>query len=137
MLSGYASAGQIGLPLAASLTGALAAALVLPRPPEVGGVLSFGVVGLFALLVIGHFFGQLATNHAVLLFFGTLLCWLPELPYLRRLRPRWRGLVRIVLVAVPVAVAVTLAQQKFVADSNRTAPGSQEPSLQDYLNFEK
>jgi hypothetical protein len=137
MLSGYASAGQIGFPLAASLMGVLAAALVLPRPPELRGVLSFGVVGLFALLVIGHFFGQLATNHAALLFFGTLLCCLPELPFLRRMRPRWRGLVRVVLVAVPVVVAVMLAQQKFVADSNRAAPGSQEPSFQDYLNFEK
>jgi hypothetical protein len=87
-----------------------------------------GIVGFFALLIIGRFFGQLATTHAALLFFGLLLCWLPELP---------RGLARIVLVAVPVTVALTLAQQKFAEDSARTSPGSQEPSVQDYLNFGK
>jgi hypothetical protein len=137
MLSGYASAGQIGFPLAASLVGALAAALALPRPPDVRGLLSLGVVGLFALLVIGHFFGELATDHAALLFFGTLLAWVPEVPYFHRLGARWRGLARVVLVTVPVAIVVMLAQQEFLADSSRTSPGLQEPSLQDYLDYGK
>ena len=39
------------------------------------------MVGLFSLLVIGHFFGELTTAHAILLLFAPLLGWLPELPY--------------------------------------------------------
>jgi hypothetical protein len=86
---------------------------------------------------MGRFFGELTTVNAGLLFFGLLLCWLPELPYVRRLGPRLRGLLRIVLVAVPVAVALALAQQKFAADSGESAPGSKEPSIQDYMDFSK
>jgi hypothetical protein len=137
MLSGYASGGQIGLPLAAALAGATLASLALSAPFEGDGLLGLGVVGLFGLLVIGYFFGQLAFGHAVLLLFGLLFCWLPELPYLRRLRPRLRGFLRVVFVGVPVILAVGLAQQKFVADSSRTSPGSSEPSIQDYMNYGK
>jgi len=137
MLSGYASGGEMGLPLAAALAGVVGASLALRKPFYGEGALSVAVVGLFALLVMGRFFGQLATGHAALLFLGLLLCWLPELPYVRRLGPRLRGFARVVLVAVPVAVALTLAQQKFVEESSRTSPGAQEPSIQDYMNFGK
>jgi hypothetical protein len=137
MLSGYASGGEMGLPLAAALAGVVGASLALRRPFYGEGALSVAVVGLFALLVMGRFFGQLATGYAALLFFGLLLCWLPELPYVRRLGPRLRGLARVALMAVPVAVALTLAQQKFVEESSRTSPGAQEPSIQDYMNFGK
>ncbi|HLJ96042.1 MAG TPA: hypothetical protein VKU02_22900 [Gemmataceae bacterium] len=128
MLSGYASGGEIGLPLAAALAGIVAASLALRQPFPGEGALSLGIVGLFALLVIGRFFGQLATAHGALLFFGLLLCWLPELP---------RGLARVVLVTVPVAVALALAQHKFAEDSGRTSSGAPEPSIQDYLDFGK
>jgi hypothetical protein len=141
MLSGYATGGQLGLPLAASLAGALAASLVLAEPPEMKGIVGLGVVGLFALVVVGRYFGNLSTTNAVLLFFGPLLCWLPELPQ------RFHGLARVAWAAVPVAIAVLLAQPKFVEDSNRsssgtkesmqTAPGTPEPSREDYLNFRK
>jgi hypothetical protein len=137
MLSGYASGGQMGLPLAAALAGATVASLALSAPFEGDGLLGLGVVGLFGLLVIGYFFGQLAFGHAALLFFGLLFCWVPELPYLRRLGPRLREILRVVLVGVPVILAVGLAQQKFVADSSRNSPGSGEPSMQDYLNYGK
>jgi hypothetical protein len=135
MLSGYASGGQIGLPLAGALIGALAASLVLSPPSEGFGGLSLGIVGLFTLLVIGRFFGQLATSYAILLFAAPLLSWLPQLLYTRRLAPQLRGLLGVILTAAPVAVALILAQQKFVAESKQTSPGSQEPSLQDYLDF--
>jgi hypothetical protein len=124
MLSGYASAGELGLALAAALIGVVIASLVLAAPPATDGLLGLGLVGLFALVVVGHFFGQLATNHAVLLFCAPLLCWLPELPFLRRTRPAYRGIARVVLTLVPVAVALVLAQQKYAADSVRTSPGS-------------
>jgi hypothetical protein len=137
MLSGYASGGEMGVPLTGALAGAVVASLALTTPPDEEGMLGLGIVGLFALLLMGRFFGQLATPHAALLFFGTLLCWVPELPYLRRLGPWLRGLLRVLSVALPVAAAITLAQQKFVSDSARTSPGSGEPSIQDYMDFGK
>jgi hypothetical protein len=130
MLSGYASGGQIGLPLAAALTGAVGVSLVSRQPSYGEGALSVGIVSLFALLIMGRFFGELATNQAFLLFLGLLLGWLPELPYVRRLGPRLRGFARVVLIMVPVVVALMLAQQKFVKDSAGT-------SQEDYMDLGK
>ena len=136
MLSGYASGGQIGLPMAAGLLGALVAALVLPGPSRRTGPIGVAVVGLFSLLVIGHFFGELTTAHAILLLGAPLLGWLPELPYARRL-PVWgRGLTRVILVGALVSAVVIHAQRKFVEDfrsPSESAP--QEPSIQDYMDF--
>jgi hypothetical protein len=137
MLSGYATGGQLGLPLAAALAGAAVASLALSGRPGVTAALGPGVVGLFAVVVIGHFFGELTWPHAALLFFAPLLCWLTELPYLRRLGPRLRGLLQVVMVAVPVAVAVVQARQKFAEDSRPSPGASEEPSLQDYMDFGK
>jgi hypothetical protein len=137
MYSGYASGGQLGLPLAAALGGVAVASLILSRPPDANGVLGPGLIGLFALLVSGHFFGTLTTSNAALLFLAPLLCWLPELPYVRRLRPWQRGFLRVVLTAVPVAIALTLAHRKFVEDSAKTAPGPNQGSVEDYMNFGK
>ncbi len=134
MLSGYSTGGQMGLPLAAALVGTTIASWKLSGSPDMTGTLGVGVVGLFALLVIGRFFGQLTTSHAVLLFGAPLLCWFSELPYVRRLRPGLRGLIQVVLVAVPVAVAGAQAQQKFV-EASQPAPGAKEPSIQDYMDF--
>ena len=142
MLSGYATGGQLGLPLAAALAGAMAASLALSGTADRSGVIGMAVVGLFSLLVVGRFFGSLSTTNAALLFGAPLLCWLPELP------PRCRGLVRVLWAAVPVALALTLARSKFVEDENRPSPGTkqpssqtpsdaQEPTLQDYLDFRK
>jgi hypothetical protein len=136
MLSGYSTGGQLGLPLAAALAGAAVASLVLSGPPRAEGALGVGTVGLFGLLVIGRFFGQLTTTHAALLFAAPLLAWLPELPYVCRLGPRLRGAARVALVAVPLAVAVAQAQQKF-AEESRTSPAANEPSLEDYMDFGK
>jgi hypothetical protein len=137
MLSGYASGGQMGLALAGALSGAVIASLAVSEPMDVSGLLGVGIVGLFSLLVMGRFFGELAATNGVLLFFGLLVCWFPELPYIRRLGPRLRGGVRVVLTAVPVVVALLLAQQKFVADSAQNSPVSREPSIEDYMNFGK
>jgi len=142
MLSGSASGGQLGLPLAAAVAGGVVASLVLGKPPDLNGVLGLSVVGLFALLVAGHFFGSLSAGHAVVLFFGPLLCWLPELP------ARFRGLARLAWAVVPVAVVLALARLKFVESSTQTSPASKpsaaqkapdpnEPTLQDILDFRK
>ncbi|MFI5454105.1 MAG: hypothetical protein ACHRXM_01510 [Isosphaerales bacterium] len=132
MLSGYATGGQVGLPLAAALLGAAAAVLVLPRASQTTGPIGVAIVGLFSLLVIGRFFGQLTSAHAILLFCAPLLGWLPELPYLRRLRPWARGLTRVILVGALVSAVVVDAQRKFVEDSNASSGAEpEEPSIQD------
>jgi len=136
MLSGYASGGQVGLPLAAALVGVAVAALVLPRALRATGPTGVAIVGLFSLVVIGRFFGQLTSAHAVLLFCAPLLGWLPELPYLRRLRPWARGLTRVILVGALVSAVVVDAQQKFVEGSNASSGSEpEEPSIQDYKDF--
>ncbi len=138
MLSGYATGGQIGLPLAAALLGATLAALILPRSPCAAGPLGVGLVVLFSLLVIGRFFGDLSSAHAVLLFCAPLVGWLPELPYVRRL-PAWaRGLARVILAAVLVSAVVLDAQRRFVENSQSASPAEPgEASMQDYMDFGK
>jgi hypothetical protein len=138
MLTGYASGGQVGLPLAAAVVGATAAMLVLTRSSRGTGPLGLPIVGLFSLLVIGRFFGELTSVQAVLLFCAPLLGWLPELPYVRRL-PSWaRGLARVVLVAAVVLAVVVLAQRKFEHDfQSPSEAGPNEPSVQDYMDFGK
>ena len=136
MLSGYATGGQVGLPLAAALLGASAAVLVLPRSSRVTGPIGVAIVGLFSLLVIGRFFGQLTSAHAILLFCAPLLGWLPELPYLRRLPPWARGLSRVILVGALTAVVVGDAQRKFAENSQASSSSEpNEPSMQDYMDF--
>jgi hypothetical protein len=137
MLSGYATGGQAGLPLAAALLGATAVAPALrPGPARGTGAIGVAVVGLFSLLVIGRFFGELSSPHAILLFSSPLLGWLPELPGLRRLAPWARGLARVLFTAFLVFAIVIHAAWKFVAESQpSTGPGSNEPAIEDYTDF--
>ncbi|MDB5306353.1 MAG: hypothetical protein JWO38_555 [Gemmataceae bacterium] len=132
MLSGYATGGQLGLPLAAAI-GVFAFVGGRHRPGAVG----VAVVGLFSLLVIGRLFAGLTTQNALVLLTAPLLAWVPELPRVRRLGPWTRGGLRVALTAIPVIVTLWLAQQKFAADSNGPAEGSGEPALSDYLDFGK
>jgi hypothetical protein len=138
MLSGYSTGGQVGLPLAAALVGSTVAAAVLPRSSPKTAQLGVPIVGLFSLLVIGRFFGQLTTAHAIILVFAPMLGWLPELIYPHRV-PSWaRGLMRLVLVGSLVAAVLVHAQSKFNRDfQSPSGPGSKEPSLEDYMNFGK
>jgi hypothetical protein len=134
MLSGYATGGQIGLPLAAALLGAAATVLVLPRTAGATGPVGVSIVVLFGLLVIGRFFGELTSAHAILLFCAPLLGWLPELPYVRRM-PRWAcGLSRVILVGIAVSGVVLHAQQKFVETSSKSSDSAfPEPTVRDYF----
>jgi hypothetical protein len=133
MLSGYATGGQLGVPLAAGLGGVALGSLIRREKPAIEGALGVGVVGLFALLVVGRLFAGLTDLNAALLFAAPLLGWLPELlPW----RPRIRVPLRLALAAVPVVVALVLAQQKFATDSAPPESGI-EGSLDDYMNFGK
>jgi hypothetical protein len=132
MLSGSASGGMLALPLAAGLAGIVAASFALPAGIDLRAALGPGMVGLFAVLVSGHFFGSLTVRHAVLVFAAPLLCLLPVL--IRVTRPRLRAFACVALVAVPVAIAMASAYQSFVKDS-RSAPGSREATADDYANY--
>jgi hypothetical protein len=134
MLSGYATGGQAGLPLSAAILGASAVTMIPNSPARSRMIAPIGVaiVGLSSLLVIGRFFGELRTDHAVLLFLAPLLAWIPELPRLRRL-PTWaRGLTRVILVAVVVTGVLGDAARRFAATSAPSAPGSDESSAEDF-----
>src|SRR5262249_26816730 len=106
MLSGYASGGQIGLPLAAALAGAAAATWAVRGPANLAGISGLAVVGVFSLALIGRCFGQLPTSQALILLFAPLLAWLPELPRVNRLKSWLRGSMRVALTAIPVAVVL-------------------------------
>jgi hypothetical protein len=136
MLSGYNTGGQIGLPLAGAVTGATAATLFLSRTSWATGPPGLPIVGLFSLLVIGRFFGELTSVHAVLLFCAPLLGWLGELPYVRRLPAGLRGLIEVLLVGTLVMAVVVQAQTKFAKDFRSPSQSTpDEPSVQDYFNF--
>jgi hypothetical protein len=139
MLSGYASGGQLGLLLAAALTPAALAAFAFPKSSALQGALGVGIVGLFGLLIVGRYFAGLTSTNAALLFFAPLIGWLPEVPLLRRMGPRLRRAATTASAALAVAVVVTLAVQKFNADSRASsdAPAANEPTVDDYLNFGK
>jgi hypothetical protein len=133
ILSGYATGGQIGVPLAAGLGGVAIGSLMRRGKPDGRGALGLGVVSLFALLVIGRLFASLTTLNAALLFAAPLLGWLPEtLPAGRRVRVA----LRLALTAAPVIVALALAQHRFAADSARPASGV-GGSADDYTSFGK
>jgi hypothetical protein len=138
MLSGYATGGQFGLPLASALAGVSTAALVLRGSPRAAGPLGVPIVGLFSLLVIGHFFGELTSAHAILLFCAPLLGWLPELPFVRRLPPWTLGLIRVILVGILVSAVVLHAHSRFAENPGTASPApGDEPSLEDYMDSGK
>ncbi len=102
MLAGYIAGGAAAWPLVAALAGTSVAASRIARPLASEGAIGIGVVGLFGLLFIGRFFGALTTERALVLFFAPLLCWVTELPLLRHRKPWLVGLLRLVLVALPL-----------------------------------
>jgi hypothetical protein len=131
-LSGSLSAGMLALVLAAALAGIVIASLVLPHGTDIRSALGLGVIGLFAALVSGHFFGSLTIANGALLFVAPLLCCLP-LP-IPRTWPRLRAVVSTALVAVPLALAVVGASQKPAGDPGAASENG-EPSADDYANY--
>jgi hypothetical protein len=136
MLSGYASGGILGIPLAGALLGAAAAGPAFALPARQAGAVAVGVVGLFGLLVAGHFFASLTATHAVLLFLAPLLCWLPEVPPVRRLWPVLRGALRV--GAVAALVGPVLAGAKKQADEPARTPIQEGEDMQQfYEDYER
>ena len=134
MMSGYATGGQAGLPLSAALVAVTMASIALPKSTRLDGALGVGIVGLFTLLVVGRFFGELTTAHAALLFLAPLSCWVTEGPYLRTLKSWQRSLLQLFFVSLPLIFVVVEAQRQFAADSEQNK-GAGSASADEYQNY--
>ncbi len=122
MLSGYATAGMIGLPFAGVAAGALLVCLLFARAHSMTGVAGVVTVLLFGLLIAGKFFGELATtNFALLIAAPPVLCGLLALPPLQKLKTAQRFVVVLVACLVPAGVAVGLAQHSFAAATDESS----------------
>jgi hypothetical protein len=115
MLSGYLRGGMLALPLAGALTGTAVASYAVPSSPDVRPGLGLGIVGLFAVLILGRFFGSLPTGLGLGLFVSPLLAWIVEIPFLRKFPPSAREAIRIAMVVLALAFLVTLARLRFQA----------------------
>jgi hypothetical protein len=135
MYSGYLSAGQLGLPLAGALGGMAVVSPALRGGAACISAVGPGVVGLSCLVMLGRFFGELSTPLAAILFGAPLLCWLVEAPPLLRLPHRMRVAVRILVVAVPAALALTQARGK-AEQASGPPDGSSDHSASDYSAFQ-
>jgi hypothetical protein len=113
MLAGYVTGGAAALPLVAAIVGAtISACLFVPRSDSAAAI-GVGTVGLFGLLFIGRFFGAVSTSAALTLMLSPLLCWVIEIPILRR-RNRWLvGAIGLFVVAIPLSIVLFLAKQEF------------------------
>jgi hypothetical protein len=119
MLAGYLNGGAAAFPLTGALAGAAIASALRGKRTDEPATLGIGVVGLFGLLSIGHFFGRLSTGDALILLLAPLLCWATEMPPLRGRKPWLVGTLRLVLVALPLVGVLAGAKRDF--DRN-TAP---------------
>ena len=135
MISGYMSGGQTGLALAGAVSGGVVVTLVLRWSSRGTRPLGVAIVGLYALVVIGRFFGELSSAHAIVLFASPLLAWLPELPLVRRL-PRWaHNVTRVLLVGLLVSAIVVAEVREFVESSPSAGTTEfEEPTVPDQVN---
>ncbi|SFJ46626.1 hypothetical protein [Planctomicrobium piriforme] len=137
MLSGYATGGQPGFPLAATLMAVVLASLVTRSTFDASGATGLGMTCLFAILLCGRFFGELSMSHAAVLLLAPLCGWAVTLPWLRT-RPAFvRTGLQLLLTTILVIVVLALAQQNFAASSAGPAPTEDAGGLGDYMNFGK
>ena len=134
MLAGYIKGGAAAIPLAAALAGTTLASSLLSccahqsdaRP--FCGMIGIGLIGLFSLLCIGRFFGQLSSPTAIVIFLSPLLCWISEIPKLRPNAPWQIGAIRLIAVAIPLAAVLVIAKRDF---DQKMAPLLAAPSEMD------
>ena len=118
MMAGYIKGGSAALPLAAALVATALSARLVNGPTGSGminfsGIIGIGLTGLFSLLWIGRFFGQLTTTSAIVIFLAPLQCWITEAPVIRRRTPMQKVVIRIVAVAIPLAIIMVQAKREF------------------------
>lgn len=122
MMAGYIKGGVAAFPLVATLVAtAIGARLMAKRSVALANfrapaIVGAGVVGLFGLLFLGRFFGRLSTGYALAMLLTPLLCWVSEMPRLRRRKPWLVGSFRLVLVAIPLLVVLAAAKRDFDRD---------------------
>ncbi len=119
MMAGYIKGGAAAIPLSAALAGTTLASPLLAKGSggsdrrHLQGMIGIGVIGLFSLLCIGHYFGQLTGVRAIVLFLTPMLCWISELPGLGS-RPEWqKSGVRFVAVTMVLSAVLFFAKQDF------------------------
>jgi hypothetical protein len=119
MMAGYIKGGVAALVWAAAL---LATVLVVGAITRNSSRLAEGawsmllgvaVVGLFSLVFIGRFFGELSTSKALVILLAPLLGWVAELPWLKCRQPWFVWSVRALLVAGALVAVLVLAKRKF------------------------
>ena len=119
MMAGYIKGGIAAIPLTAGISGVALASQVLttglgdPGKPYLQGAIGIGVIGLFSLLCIGHFFGQLSGLHAIVIFLTPLLCWISEFPGLASTPPLRKFTMHLIAVTIPLAAVLFVAKRDF------------------------
>jgi len=116
MMAGYIKGGAAAFPMAATLAATTLVAWIITKRSSVPVILGIGVVSLFGVLFVGRFFGRLSTGCAIAMLLAPLLCWVTEMPLLRHRKPGLVGLLRLMLVAIPLVIVLTLAKQNFDRD---------------------
>lgn len=125
MMTGYLRGGTAALPLAATVAATSLALTLwyepdwLPQSSLHAGIIGIGAVGLFSLLCIGRYFGQLTSLQAVVIFLSPLMCWITEHPRLSVLTGWKLWTVRLLLVAIPLGAVLFDAKREF---DERMAP---------------
>jgi hypothetical protein len=119
MMSGYIKGGAATFPLASTIIAATVSVRLIANrsTPAIfvdsAVILGIGVVGLFGLLFIGRFFGELSDGCALTVLMSPLLCWVTELPLLRDRKPWLVGTIRLLAVATPLLMVLTDAKLDF------------------------
>lgn len=134
MLSGYASGGQLGLILGGALVGAVVGSWPLRDAARAPGVIGLGAVGLFSLLLVGHYFGSLTAGHAAVLFAAPLANLLPVARWTGRCGAWATAAATVLLVLLPVAIVLVQAGNRFRDNSQRPSP-SGATRASDYSDF--
>jgi hypothetical protein len=104
--------GQYTIALAAALAGVLLGRLVFRRPNVSNGGAAAFVLVWMGLLVFGSLWADVPAWRTAVLAGAPLVAWGAEIP--RGLKPFWRGVVRLGLVAIPLAVVGIPAAMELV-----------------------
>lgn len=135
MLAGYIKGGVAAFPIAASLIGVVMTnSIVRPEFCVSNGcsfqsLIGLGVTSLFSLLWIGSFFGQLPTVDAIMIFLAPTLCWVSEFSVFRQMKSRRKVALRLVAVAIPLAIQLLIAKRTFDQKLAPLVAGATEFSL--------
>ncbi len=138
MLSGYATAGQLGFLLAAVILGSSFGIRIFDPHSNFTGIAGSGLLGVFSLLVMGRFFGALSNVNAILLFVAPILAGVVILISGRIKSRKLRPMLIHAIAAIPIAVAVALAYGDFLAASGpEAAAGTPKVSNSRHRNMSR